>query len=182
MTERTLINLRHVLETNYVRSTVEGASEEERALYSPEAIAKCELIAMQDNALSIARWARAICIAAHSQKDTIDAIAIARRKVQSATDTVNDLKALLEGIKAGRSYPSLSVEERERQAQTTAQTLQRAEKDLAQKQSDLRYLSDTAPQTDSAHLGTTPHQGQGEVAAGRVDLVAGVQNLPHADP
>lgn len=173
MTERTLANLRHVLETNYVRSTVESASEAERALYTPESIAKCELIAMQDNALSIARWAQAIAITARHQKDQFNAITAAHRAIRDVTDTVNHFEAELEKILSGRAYPTLSVEERERQAKTTDEALQRAKKDLLAHTQALRDLQQSYLPTAPA-----PHQGQGETSPGCVHLDGGVYPVP----
>jgi hypothetical protein len=177
ITERTMINIRHVNERNYILSTAQDATEEAKALYTPEMIARIEQVAARDNALTIAYWAGEIT-------DAIRAVQAKKHVVWQHEDAVTKLKDKLRSfqdqlvhVQQNTSYPTVTPEKRKSIASSMQDSIQSLEKELLDREEVLRDLRRSAP-----FSGYSSPKGEGPVALGSQMVDSDLSRLPPLDP
>jgi hypothetical protein len=169
VTQRTLENLRRTLEDLYVKSTAQGSTPEDRAVFSPQLIAQAHEAAMRDNAETIATWALAIQAAIiHAEKKT-QTLQTLQVQLDSQRDKLQFLTAQLTAIADNASY---TAAERERRQTSHAEEIHRTKKRILSLARQVRDLLET-----QTFPGRASQTGPGEVFPADRDLDGPVSTL-----
>jgi hypothetical protein len=180
ITERTLTNLRNVLEQNYIRATARDASPEDAAFYSARAIAACEEIARIDNAKTIIDWAQAICDRVPDHHRSIDANHLKTLALHHAKEKVQIFQTQLQEIDSGSTYPTLTTEERFKLRAQTQNALHSAQREVAGLEIELGPIPLSGVlESAQALSGRSSHRGpSGQEASGTGYVDPGMPDMP----